>query len=356
MVLINRIELLKKSFQKNQLDGYIVADGTNMLYLTGFDGAARLLVPEGSESILYVYSVNYEDAKASVKNCSVELMQRGEDANKKVADRCKKLKLRKVGFDNLDVSSFATIRKILRKTKLKVTTDAIWDLRKVKDSTELRCIRKASELTDEGARAAVDGIKPGIREYEAAAEVEYAMRKLGSEGPAFDTIVASGLRSAYPHGGCTGKKIKKGELIQFDVGARYQGYRADLTRTYLVGKPTPKQQKMHSAVMEAQEKAFQKMREGVKAKLVDAAARDAINKRGFGEYFVHGLGHGVGLAVHEMPTLNSVSKDVLKAGNVVTDEPGVYIVGYGGVRVEDTVLVKKDGAERLTKAPYDLVV
>jgi len=354
--LKNRIQLLKKSFEKNQLDGYIVADETNILYLTSFEGAAKLLIPTNSESILYVYGVNYEAAKAYAKNCSVEHMQRGEDTDKKVADQCKKLKLKRIGFDSLDVSSFITIRKNIKNAKLKALNQAILDMRKVKDQAELRYMRKAAELTDEGASAAVEAIKPGMREYEVAAEVEYAMRKLGSEGTGFNTIVASGLKSAYPHGGCTSKKVKKGELIQFDIGARYQNYNTDLTRTYLVGKPTPKQQKMYNVVMEAQEKAFQKIREGVKAKQVDAAARDVIKNHGFCEYFVHGLGHGVGLEVHEQPTLNAVSKDVLKAGNVVTDEPGIYIVDYGGVRIEDTVLVKKDGAERLTKAPYDLVV
>jgi len=334
----------------------MVVDETNMLYFTGFVGAERLLIPADSDSILYVFGVNYEDAKASVRNCSVELMQRREDANKKVADQCKKLKLKRIGFDNLDVASFQTIKKNLKKAIVKAAGQAVLDLRKVKDETELRYMRKAAELTDEGARTGVEIIKPGMREYEVAAEVEYAMRKMGSDGTAFENIIASGLRSAYPHGGCTSKKIKKGELIQFDIGARYQHYCADLTRTYLVGKPTPKQQKMYKVVMEAQEKAFQKIREGVKARLVDAAARDVIKKHGFGECFPHGLGHGVGLQVHEQPTLNTVSKDVLKAGNVVTNEPGVYIVGYGGVRIEDTVLVKKDGAQRLTKAPYDLVV
>ncbi len=338
------------------MDGYIVADENNMFYFTGFEGAERLLIPANDESVLYVYSVNYEAAKASAKNCSVECMQRGEDVDKKVANQCKKLKLKKIGFDNFDVGSFLAIRKNLKKTQLKGASQIIREMRKVKDQVELRNMRKAAELVDIGAKAAVEAIKPGIREYEVAAEAEYAMRKQGSEGTAFDTIVASGLSSAYPHGGCTGKKIKKGELIQFDVGARYQHYNSDLTRTFLVGKPTPKQQKMYNVVMEAQEKAFQKIREGVKAKQVDAAVRGFIKKEGFGENFVHGLGHGVGLAVHELPMLNTVSKDVLKAGNVVTDEPGIYIIGYGGVRIEDTVLVKKNGAERLTKAPYDLVV
>lgn len=353
---MNRIQLLRKSFAKSQLDAYIVADETNMFYLTGFEDAIRLLIPAEGDSILYVYGVNCEDAKATAKNCTVELMKRGEDLNKKVADHCKKLKPKRVGFDSFDVGSYLETKKSLRKIQLKAAGQAIWDMRKVKDETELRNIRRATELTDEGAKVAVEALKPGMREYEVAAEVEYAMRKLGSDGTAFETILASGLRSAYPHGGCTSKKIKKGELIQFDIGARYQHYAADLTRTYLIGKPTPKQQKMYKVVMEAQEKAFQKIREGAKARQVDAAARVVIKKNGFGENFPHGLGHGVGLAVHELPTLNSVSKDVLKAGNVVTNEPGVYVVRYGGARIEDTVLVKKDGAERLTRAPYDLVV
>jgi Xaa-Pro aminopeptidase len=354
--VVNRIQLLKKSFEKNELDAYIVTDETNMFYFTGFEGGARLLVPADSENILFVYGVNYDDAKATVKNCNVEPMQRGDDLNKKVADQCKKLKTKRVGFDSLDVASYLGLKKNLKKIQLKTAGQAVWDLRKVKDDTELHNMRKAAELTDAGAKAAVEALKPGIREYELAAEVEYAMRKLGSDGTAFETIIASGLRSAFPHGGCTSKKVGKGELIQFDIGARYQHYAADLTRTFLIGKPTPKQQKMYQAVMEAQEKAFQKIQEGAKGRLVDAAAREIIKKHGFGQNFPHGLGHGVGLAVHELPTLSNISKDILKAGNIVTNEPGVYVVGYGGVRVEDTVLVKKDGAERLTKASYELPV
>jgi len=342
--------------EKRKLDGFLVADETNMFYFTGFLGATRLLIPYREDPILYVYGVNYDAAKKMAKNCQVELVKRGEDADKKAAGQIKKSRLKRLGFDSLDFSVFSSLRKNLSNALLKPRGEMVWKLRKVKDEAEIGCMKKAAQLTDAGAKTAREVIKPGMREYEVAAEVEYAMRKLGSDGTAFDTILASGLSSAYPHGGCTDKKIRKGELIQFDVGARFQGYRADLTRTFLVGEPTPKQRRMYEVVMEAQEKAFQKIRDGVKARLVDAAAREFMKKHGFGENFVHGLGHGVGLGVHEPPTLNAVSKDVLRAGNVVTDEPGIYIVGYGGVRIEDTVLVKKDGAERLTKAPYELVV
>jgi len=354
--LPSRVEALKKGLEKKRLDGYVVANETNIFYLTNALGAARLLVPAQGENVLYVYGVNYEAAKAEAKNCRVELVKRGEDADKKAAEQAKKLKLKRVGFDALDVTFYLKLKKELKGTRLKPLSQLVWDLRKVKDATELEYMRKAAELTDKGVEAALEAIKPGRREYEVAAEIEYAMRKLGSEGLAFDTIVASGTRSAYPHGGCTEQKIRKGAFIVLDVGARYHHYRADLTRTFLVGKPTPKQARIYEAVREAQEKAFRSIRAGVRGRDVDAAARKVIEKEGFGKHFVHGLGHGVGLDVHEPPTLNPEGKERLKAGNVVTDEPGIYIAGFGGARIEDSVLVHRNKGERLTKATCDLVI
>jgi Xaa-Pro aminopeptidase len=180
------------------------------------------------------------------------------------------------------------------------------------------------------------------------------MRKYGSYGTAFETILSSGPTSAFPHGGCTERKIRKGDLTVVDIGAVYKNYRSDMTRTFVAGHPSEKQKKIHAIVKEAQDKAFAAIKSGAKAHKVDAAGRHAIEKAGYGEFFVHGLGHGVGLDIHEPPTLNSTSKEKLKAGNVVTDEPGIYLVGYGGVRIEDTVLVTEDGAEKLTIGPYDL--
>jgi len=354
--LTSRIKALKNGLDKKRLDGYLVADETNILYFTNAEGAVRLLVPAEGENVLYVYGVNYEAAKAEAKDCRVELVKRGEDADKKVAEQAKKLRLKSVGFDALDASLYLKLKRALKKAKPKPLSQLVWDLRKVKDETELSYMRKAAELTDKGAEAALEAIRPGRREYEVAAEIEYAMRKLGSEGLAFDTIVASGPRSAYPHGGCTAQKISRGTLIVVDVGARHHRYRADLTRTFLVGNPTPKQARIYEVVREAQEKAFQSIRAGVRGRDVDAVARKLIEKRGYGRYFVHGLGHGVGLDVHEPPTLNPEGKEKLTVGNVVTDEPGIYIVGFGGVRIEDSVLVHRNKGERLTRAAYDLVI
>jgi len=354
--LRSRIQTLKDSFAKKKQDGYIVTNETNLLYFTGAVGAAGLWVPLEGENLLYVYGVNYESVKAAVKDCRVELMKRSEDPFKKAAEMIKPLKLKSIGFDSLNAYHYLKLRKALKGTRLKPLSSLVQELRIVKDPTELASIKKAAKLTDAGVKAALNAIKPGVREYEVAAEIEYAMRKLGSEGVAFDTIVASGVRSAFPHGGCTDQKVRKGEFIVLDVGARVNNYRADLTRTFMVGKPSPKQKKMYEVVKEAQQKAFETMKSGVRARDVDAAARKVIEKAGFGKYFVHGLGHGVGLDVHEAPTLNPESKEQLRVGNVVTDEPGIYIVGYGGVRIEDTILVRKDQAERLTKATYELTV
>ncbi|MCK5563278.1 aminopeptidase P family protein [Candidatus Bathyarchaeota archaeon] len=352
----NRVNTLKGAFEKKRLDGYIVADETNILYFTGFLGAVRLLVPKESENILYVYRLNYEEAKQTAKNCRVEPVKRGESADQKVADQVKSLKLNQLGFDAIDASAYMKLAKALKGIKLKAQSKLVWALRRVKDETELKYIRKAAELTSEGMKTALETIKPGLREYEVAAEIEYAMRRRGSGGVAFDTIVASGPRSAFPHGGCTDRTIRRGDLVVIDIGAKHQHYRADLTRTVTVGKPSSRQVKIHKVVREAQNRAFQSVKAGVKACDVDAVARRLIEKEGYGEYFVHGLGHGVGLDIHEPPALNPKAKGKLKAGNVVTVEPGIYITDFGGVRIEDTVLVGKSGAERLTEASYVLGV
>ena len=352
----NRIQALKRSLEAEGIDCFIVANETNMLYFTDFLGGAILLAPKTDENTLFVHGVNYEAARAEAKNCKVKLLERRENMLSRVAEEIRSLKHKQIGFDALEASSYSKIKKGLKGIKLSPKDRLVWELRKIKDETELGKMRKAAELTDEGVKVAVETIKSGMREYEAAAEIEYTMRRLGSEGVAFDTIIASGVRSAFPHGGCTDRKILKGDLVVLDVGAKYQNYRSDLTRTFIVGEASTKQREIYEAVKEAQEKAFQSIHEGVKAKKADGVARKLIEKKGYGKYFVHSLGHGIGLETHEQPTLGPESKDVLKAGNVVTVEPGIYIVDFGGFRIEDTVLVKKEGAERLTQATYDLEI
>jgi Xaa-Pro dipeptidase len=353
---LKRINALKHAaFRKGGFDGFLIFSSANLTYFTGFPGASALLIPENGQSVIYVYGVNYAQAKAELAEFTVELVNRGEKLMDKIAKQAKTFKIGKLAVDALNIESWRALSKLLGgKKMLAADPSFIRELRKVKDAEEIELMRKAADLTSEGMRVARETVAAGIREYEVAAEIEYAMRKQGCSGTAFETIVASGVYSAFPHGGCSDREIREGDLVVVDVGATYGFYRSDMTRTFVTGNPSEKQQKIYQTLKTAQEKAFEAVKPNVKAADIDAAARKVIADAGYGEYFVHSLGHGVGLDVHEPPTLSPESKDTLAAGNVVTVEPGIYLVGYGGVRIEDTVLVQKNGAEKLTNGPYML--
>ena len=356
MKTLKRVEALRRlAFEKRGFDGFLIANEINLLYFTGFSGATCLLIPKYGESIIYVYSVNYEQAKAEGKGFRVELVKRSENLMTKIATQVGTFEIEKLALDTLNLENYRNLAKKLGgETRLKVQNKLVWELRRVKDAKELELMRKAGELTSEGMKVAYETIGSGVREYEVAAEIEYAMRKKGSWGTAFETIVASGVRSTFPHGGCTDRKVQKGDLVVVDIGATYRYYRSDMTRTLVAGKPSAKQKKIYEIVRLAQEQAFQTVKPQKKAKDIDAIARKVLEDAGYGKYFVHGLGHGVGLEVHEPPTLNPESKDRLGVGNVVTIEPGIYVIGFGGIRIEDTVLVRKRKAEKFTEGPYTL--
>lgn len=274
-----------------------------------------------------------------------------------LARTIKRLKPSNLGFEKRSVSysTYLDIRRSLRGTgvSLKPTSGIVEELRQSKDPGEVGLIQKAAGILDAGFRRAVKVIKPGVAERDAAFEIERFMRGKGAEGLSFETIVASGARSALPHGKASGKKIKKGELVVLDMGAKYMGYNSDGTRTFCTGRPTGEQKKIYRVVLEAQEKALEKIKAGVKGSEVDRAARAHIEKAGFGKNFGHGTGHGVGLDIHEPPSLGPESGSTLEEGMVVTVEPGVYVPGVGGVRIEDMVVVEKDGCRLLTNTPKD---
>ncbi len=353
---MNRVNVLKqKAFEQKGFDGFLVTNGLNMFYLSSTQGASCMFIPKKDQSIIYVYSVNYEGVKADGKGFNVELVKRGENLMEKIAKQAKACGVKKLAVDALSVEAYHGLMKNLRgNAKLKIRNDLISDLRKIKDEHELELMRKAGELTSIGMKAAQETIRPGVKEIEVAAEIEYAMRKKCSWGTAFESSVASGVRSAFPHGGCTEREIRKGDLVVVDIGAVYEHYCSDMTRTFAAGKPSEQQKKLYEIVKTAHDKAHEAIKPKTKTKDVDAAARKAIEKAGYGEYFVHGLGHGVGLEVHEAPSLGPASKERLAVDNVVTNEPGIYLVGFGGIRIEDSELVQKRKAEKLTEGPYAL--
>jgi len=350
---MNPITRLKQvAFQQRKLEGFLVFNSTNLLYFTHIPGTSALLVPKDGENTIYVYGVNYEQAKTEGKDFGVELVRRDEKLMEKIAAQAQEYKIRNLAIDTTTIEGWRSLAKSARgKMKLKTEGNLVDSLRAVKDESEIELLRKAADLTSAGMKTAYEVLSPGMKEYEVAAEIEYAMRKRGSNGTAFETAVSSGPNSAFPHGGCSDRIIREGDLVVFDFGAVFKYYRGDMTRTLVAGKPSEKQKRLHAVVDEAQQEAFKAIRPNAKAKDVDGAGRRLIETAGYGAYFVHGLGHGVGLDVHESPTLNPNSKEKLVAGNIVTDEPGIYLPGYGGVRIEDTVLVSRDGGERLTKGP-----
>jgi Xaa-Pro aminopeptidase len=353
---LKRIGGLKKlAFEKRHHDAFLITNENNLLYLTGTPGAACLLVRKKGEDTLYAYGVNYDQTRAEAKDCEVELIKRGEKLTDKIGPQLKTLKTKNLATDTSNHEIYRLIAKILRgKAKLKTQTNLVWEMRKTKDPQEQEQMRKAGKITVTGMKAAHETIKPGVTEIEVAAEIEYAMRKNKGYGTAFETIVASGIRSAYPHGGCADRKIQKGDLVVVDIGGTHEYYKSDMTRTFVAGKPTSKQEKLYGTVRTAQEKAYRAIKAKAKAKEIDGVARKIIEAAGYGENFNHGLGHGVGLEIHEPPMLSTISKDTLAIGNVVTDEPGIYFPGWGGMRIEDTVLVKNRASEKLTEGFYSL--
>ncbi|MGA2385039.1 MAG: Xaa-Pro peptidase family protein [Candidatus Bathyarchaeia archaeon] len=350
---MKRTDALKQSATKQGMScNFIIFNPNNLTYFTGFPGATALLIPEQGENVLFVSGVNYAQAKAEAKGLTVELLKRGENLMEKITNQASASKF---AVDSLPIESWRALAKAVGgEEKLVSANYLILRLRRVKDDQEIQLIRNACGLASAGMQVASEMIRPGVKEREVAAEVEYAMRKKGSDGTSFDTIIASGPHSAFPHGSCSSRTIRDGELVVVDLGATCDFYRSDMTRTFTAGKPSEKQRKIYETVKLAHQRAFDALKPNVSAADVDAAARRAIEECGFGEFFVHNLGHGVGLEIHEAPVLSPDSKDVLEVGNVVTDEPGIYLPGYGGVRIEDTVLITQAGAEKLTVGRYGL--
>jgi Xaa-Pro aminopeptidase len=353
---LDRVDALRElAFEKKGFDAFLVGNEKNLLYLTGTPGAFCLWIPRKGESTVYVYDVNYERTKAEAEGFKVKLLKVGEKPTETFASLLKAFKIERIALDALSYDFYRLIARSFRgRARLKVQSGLLWELRRVKDGNEIQLMRKAGMITSAGMQAAYETIRPGVTEIEVAAEIEYTMRKKGGWGAGFETIVASGVRSAYPHGGCADRKIHEGDLVVVDIGSSYEHYLSDMTRTIIAGKPSEKQEKIHEAVKTAQAKAHQAIKAGARAKDIDQIARRTIQDAGYGQYFVHGLGHGVGLDVHEPPAFAATSKDVLVAGNVMTNEPGIYIPNFGGIRIEDTVQVREGKAEKLTKGPYTL--
>lgn len=329
----------------------------NRRYLTGFSSSLGYLLLTANGNYLFADGRYIEAAQKQASNATVLLLG---DIASQLNEIFKKQGIQKVLIEvENNISTLSYLKKALDVKVL--ASDALSSrlkvLRSIKTSSEVDCIISAQRIAEKAFDETLNFIKEGVTEREIAAFLEYKMKCFGAEGLAFDTIVVSGKNSSMPHGVPTDKKVEKGDFITMDYGAVYGGYLSDMTRTVAVGYATDEMQKVYDTVLSAQQKVIETVKAGVSCDEADRAARDVIVGNGYGDFFTHSTGHGVGLEIHEMPGLRlGATKDLLRAGQVVTDEPGIYLPDKFGVRIEDMLLITKNGCKNLTKSEKRLII
>jgi len=349
----------KQLLEDNKVDGIFISNLINVQYLTQFTGSTgSALITKDKVYIFvdprYVIQAKDECPKSEVINyggsASTATMN---DALKEVI---KDNKITTLGYegDYITVSAFDKLKDALGDIDLvNVNADS---LRQVKNAHEISLIKKACQITEKIYDYVIANVKVGMSELEVSNMMLNKALELGASGMSFDTIVASGVRSSLPHGVASSKIIEANDFITLDFGVFYQGYASDMTRTFVIGdKPDPKHEEIYEIVKEALIKATKSVKPGIKASKVDQVARDYIKEKGYGQYFTHGTGHAIGREIHELPYVNPNSQTILEPGMIITIEPGIYIEGFGGVRIEDDVLVTKEGHEVLTHTNRDLM-
>ncbi len=354
-----RIGRLQKMLANECLDGLIVTSLTNMRYLCGYTGSNGMMCITRSNATFYTDFRYQEQIKDEVRGCRKRILERDLYASFPIDDLLKSFLGRKtprIGVEesHLTLGRFRVLRTRLSNVKLVPVRDLVLELRRRKTPREIALMGRAQALTEKVFSKILKMVKPGVSERDLALEIEYWLRRYGES--AFPPIVASGENGAKPHGRASERRIRLGDSITFDMGCRYQGYCSDMTRTVFLGKVDKEMRRVYEAVLTAQNEALVLIKPGVPCKLVDLAARDYLNRCGLGRYFGHSLGHGVGLDVHEQPSLARTSMQILEEGDVVTVEPGVYLPGKGGVRIEDMVLVTRSGYRNFTKVKKELMI
>jgi len=348
---------LRLSFSDLAVDSLLVSHLPNVRYLCGFSGSAALLLVESHRSTLFTDSRYTFQAREEVAGAAVHIAKRGllRAAGQAL---CTTRVRRRVAYSTTHT---AVAEKLALEanagSRIRWVSDenVIEKLRAVKDPEELAAISEAAILISNVFQQVVPLVKPGVSELDLAAEIEHRIKSGGGSGPSFETIVASGPRSAWAHARPTPKPLRKSELVVFDQGAIIRGYCSDMTRTVHVGEAAARTRSLYHAVLEAQQAAKQAVRPGAKAGDVDKAARAALKRQKLDRYFTHSTGHGLGLEVHELPRLGKGDGTVLREGMVLTVEPGVYLEGVGGIRIEDDVVVTATGYSDLTTAPRDFL-
>jgi len=349
-----RLAQLRHKLTEEELDAIVITQPQNRRYLSGFTGSDGALIVTAEAAYLATDFRYYEQAQRQAPEFTLVKIE--DKFPPRLAELMAEIGARRVGFESTHVTVDQRQRwgEAAEDFELVPTKETVEEIRAIKDEGELALIRRAAELGDASFAHITQWLKPGVTEKAVAWELETFLRTHGGDDVAFDPIIGSGPNGAMAHAEPSDRPIQEGEPIVLDLGVRVDGYCSDLTRTLCLGEPDPRFRQIHALVLEAQEAGERAMRAGLKGSTVDAIVRDLIGAAGHGEQFGHGLGHGVGLAVHEKPRLAKTSEDVLQVGMVVTVEPGVYVEGWGGVRIEDMVVVREREVEVLTTASKGL--
>lgn len=347
---------LADGLERHKLNGLVVTHTVNVRYLCGFTGSNAALIATPRQSVLFTDGRYTEQAASEAQHARVVIAKGA--LIPEVAKAVSRLRLKSVGVEaqHLSSASWTAFRKLLPKSvRLRETSNLVERLREIKEAEEIQLLREAVLAGAKLFDSTLDNIRPGVRETAVAAEMEYAARRAGAEGMAFDTIVAAGRRSALPHGRASSAPIPARGFVVLDWGVRLSGYCSDQTRTVHVGVPDAEVRSMYNAVREAQQAAIEAVRPGATCATVDNAARQVLTRAGLSKYFAHSTGHGVGLEIHEGPRLAREQQEELEPGMVITIEPGAYIANRGGVRIEDMVVVTQTGCEVLTPTTKALI-
>lgn len=351
-----RLATVAQDLPARKLDALLVWNGLNVRYLSGFtgDNAALLVLP--GKAILFT-DPRFQIQAAQQVACQVRIAK--GPLVMEILAAIRRLRLVRIGYEpaRMTCDAFDSIKSRLpMKAAMYPIPGWIESLRAIKSDSELAIIRRSVDTNSRAFEQTVARVRPGMKEHDLAAELEYRMRRLGAERPAFETIVAGGVRSALPHAQPTAAKLESGQLVVVDMGAMQDGYCSDMTRMLFLGTPTPRVKRTYRAVLEAQLAAIDAVRAGVGTARVDAAARKVLKGHGLDRAFVHSTGHGLGLEIHEPPRIGRRDKSKLQPGMAITIEPGVYLEDFGGIRIEDTVVVTESGCEIVTPTSKDLRV
>jgi Xaa-Pro aminopeptidase len=349
-----RIERVQSLLEETGLDGCILKGMDNIFYLTGFRGSEGSLFVTRGDVVLVVDFRYMTHAREVTRDIHIEEIRPKRDA---IYDLCTKYRISKLGFDGAHVpyNTYKLWAENLVGISLVPMNNAIEEIRKAKEPEEITAIMAAIETATKAFSDVLGLVKPGSTEKEIADELDHAMRRRGAQGPSFETIVASGPRGALPHAEPSDRKLEEGDTVIIDYGAAVAGYCSDETVTICLGEIPDKLSEIYTIVNDARKLGIGKARAGTAISQLDSIVRGYIEEHGYGDFFRHGVGHGVGIAVHEAPGINSVAKGILEENMVVTIEPGIYLPNIGGVRLEDMVLITEDSPQVLTHIRKDII-